>query len=96
MHFCINARELRKALKEIEHAEQNGFKYCEAIFYLSSVSKKLGECRAKYNGDIIEKAHPTDGNLDWGRFQNITHRYKFENGNLTPIKVDTIVDKCDK
>jgi len=38
---------------------------------------------------MIEKAHPTDGNLNWGRFQGVTKRNKFKNGKLVPIRGTT-------
>lgn len=85
IEFCINGEELKKALAEIEQAEKNGFKYCLAIFRLISAGQMLDSCRAKYS-DLLEKAHPTDGNLDWGRFQGVSKRYKFKNGKLLKIK----------
>ena len=34
--MVANADQLRKALKEIEDAEANGFMYCQAVFHLKS------------------------------------------------------------
>lgn len=84
MELCINAKQLRKALKEIEEAERNGFMYCLAVFKITSAGHMLDNCRATYN-DLIEKAHPTDGNFDWGRFQGVSKDNKFKNGELVPI-----------
>ena len=84
MDFCIDAIQLRKALKDIEAAETNGFNYCLAVFSMVSIGMMLGSCRAEYS-DMIEKAHPTDGHFDWGRFQRVTTRNRFVEGKLVPI-----------
>lgn len=86
MNFCIDAEQLRAALAEIEEAERAGFMYCQAVFKLISAGPSLSDCRAAYS-DLIEKAHPTDGNLDWGRFQRVSHWNRFENGKLVPKKL---------
>ena len=85
MDFCITAEELRKALKEIEEAEKNGFKFCLSVFKIIQCGYMLDQCRAVYS-DMFEKAHPTDGKLNWGRFQSVTKRHKFKNGKLIAIK----------
>lgn len=85
MEFVIDAQNLRAALKEIEQAEANGFNYCLAVFKITSAGQSLDECRATYS-DLYEKAHPTDGRLDWGRFQAVTKSNKFIDGKLVPIK----------
>jgi hypothetical protein len=85
INFCIDAEQLRKALKDIKAAEANGFNYCLAVFEVSAVGRMLDSCRAEYS-DMIEKAHPTDGKLDWGRFQRVTQTNKFKGGKLVPIK----------
>lgn len=85
MDFCINSEELRKALKEIESAEKNGFKFCLAVFRMTNVGFCIENCQASYS-DMIEKAHPTDGSLNWGRFQIVSKRNKFVKGKLVPIK----------
>lgn len=85
MDFCISSLELRCALEEIEAAEKNGFDYCLAVFRLASVGPNLDQCRATYS-DLIEKADPTNGHLNWGRFQGVSRRNKFVDGKLVPIK----------
>lgn len=85
MDFCIDAKELRKALADIEAAEKNGFMHCLAVFRMTAVSNMLDGCRAGYS-DIIEKAHPTDGSYNWGRFQGVSRNNKFRSGRLVPIK----------
>lgn len=84
MYFCIDAAQLRKALMEIEAAEENGFMYCLAVFRMSSAGRMLDQNRAEYS-DMIEKAHPTNGHLDWGRFQSVTKRNRFVDGYLVPL-----------
>lgn len=85
MDFCIEPDELRKALSEIEIAEKNGFKFCLSVFKFSQAGLMLDQNRSVYS-DIIEKAHPVDGSLDWGRFQNVTKNNKFVDGELIPIR----------
>lgn len=85
MEFCISTKQLREALKDIERAEKNGFMHCLAVFKLTSAGHMLDSCRASYS-DLIEKAHPRDGNFDWGRFQGVSIDNKFANGKLIPIK----------
>ena len=84
MEFCIDARQLRAALKDIEAAEANGFMYCLAVFKITQAGPMLGNCRAAYS-DLYEKAHPTDGKLDWGRFQAVAKRHKFVDGGLVDV-----------
>lgn len=85
MEFCIDAQQLRNALRDIEIAEKNGFNYCLAVFKLSHAGYMLSDCRADYS-DLIERAHPTNGSLNWGRFQGVTRRFKFKNGKLIMIR----------
>jgi len=85
MEFCITAGELRKALAEIEQAEKNGFFHCLGVFKFSQAGQMIDQNRAVYS-DLLEKAHPTDGNLNWGRFQGVTRRNKFIKGKLKSIK----------
>jgi hypothetical protein len=85
MDFCIDGVQLRKALEDISAAEANGFQHCLCVFSLVSAGRRIDSNRAEYS-DLIEKAHPTDGTLDWGRFQGVTRRNKFKNGKLVPIK----------
>lgn len=84
MEFCISARELRKALVEIEAAEKNGFMHCLSVFRLSGAGYMLHDCRAGYS-DLLERASEHDGNLNWGRFQGVTKRHRFVDGKLEPL-----------
>lgn len=84
MHFTVNAEELRRAISEIEIAEKNGFMYCQAVFALTKAGKNLSDCQAEYS-DLIEKAHPTNPSLNWGRFQSVSKENKFENGKLVKL-----------
>lgn len=81
MEFCIDAEQLRKALAEIEAAEKNGFMHCLAVFYMSNAGRGIDQCRANYS-DLLERAHPYDGNLNWGRYQRVSQRAKFVDGEL--------------
>jgi hypothetical protein len=85
LELCIDAEQLRKALADIEQSEANGFRYCLAVFTLSSAGSMIDQCRMTYS-DKIEKAHPTDPRLDWGRFQGVSRNNRFTNGKLIPIK----------
>jgi hypothetical protein len=85
MHFCIEPDQLRKALADVERAEKNGFMHCQAVFKMVSAGDYLGDCKANYS-DLSERAHPTDGNFNWGRFQNVSVNNTFKNGKLIPIK----------
>lgn len=85
MQLCIDATQLRAALKEIEAAEKNGFNHCLAVFKMESVGFMLHDCKARYS-DLLERAHPTDGHLNWGRLQSVSKRHKFKDGKLVPIK----------
>ena len=85
MEMVISAAELRKALYDIEAAEKNGFMFCLAVLKLDSAGPSISDCRVRYS-DMIEKAHPTDGSLDWGRFQGVTQRYMFRKGKIVPQK----------
>lgn len=87
MEFCIDAEQLRKAIDEIEKAEINGFLHCLAVFRLTSAGFMISDNRASYS-DLLERAHPTDGSLNWGRFQNVSGRNKFIGGKLVEIVTD--------
>ena len=78
--FKTNAKELRRALKEIKRAEKNGFMYCEAVFKPVATTNDTWVVLAY--SDLIEKAHPTDGNYSWGRYQGVTENNVFKNGKL--------------
>ena len=84
MSLCISADQLRKALADIEKAEANGFMHCLAVFDMATAGPMISDCTARYS-DMVERAHPTDENLNWGRFQGVTRRHKFEDGKLVPI-----------
>lgn len=85
MEFVINGEQLRKALLDIENAEKNGFMYCEAVFKIAQAGRSISDNKAEYS-DLFEKAHPTDGSLNWGRLQGVTKRNKFIDGKLVKIK----------
>ena len=84
IELCVDADQLRSALAEVEAAERNGFKHCLAVFKMTSAGLSLDACRATYS-DLLERAHPTDGCLNWGRFQRVSKRYQFKDGELVPI-----------
>lgn len=86
IQFTIDATQLRAALAEMEVAERNGFHHCLAVFHLTSAGKSLAACQAAYS-DLWERAHPTDGASDWGRFQGVTRTHRFVRGTLVPITV---------
>lgn len=77
--YKINASELRKALEDIKLAEKNGFMFCEAVFKPCGIDMAFTEL--DYS-DMIEKAHPTNNKLNWGRFQGVSRKNKFKNGKL--------------
>ena len=85
MEFVIDGKQLRLALKDIKKAEKRGFMYCQAIFEFVQAGKMLDQNVAEY-GELMEKAHPTNGNLDWGRGQDITKNCKFIKGRLVEEK----------
>lgn len=89
MGFCISADQLRKALVEMEAAERNGFMHCLAVFAMSSAGPMLDECRANYS-DLLERAHPTSGAFNWGRFQRVSQRFRFKDGDLIPLPVPKV------
>ena len=84
MNFCIDAEQLRKALKEIEAAESNGFNHCLCVFRMYQAGYMLSDNQAVYS-DLIERASPTDGSLNWGRNQGVSKRYRFDGKKLAPI-----------
>lgn len=82
LQTCITAEQLRKALVELEAAEKNGFHHCLAVFDVRASGSLLSNCRATYS-DLWERAHPTNGNMDWGRFQGVSKSHRFAEGILT-------------
>lgn len=85
MNICVSADQLRRALADIESAEANGFMHCLAVFDIVSAGRQIDQCRGEYS-DLIERAHPTNGNLNWGRFQGVTAKNRFAKGKLIPLK----------
>ena len=79
MELCINGEQLRKALAELEKAEQNGFTHSVAIFELATAGPMIDDCTMNYDS-LIVKAHPTDGRSNWGRC--FRPNMRFENGKL--------------
>ena len=61
----VTNEQIYLAKKELRRARRRGFKYCEATFF-----------DGKFEG-LRERAHPTDGNLDWGVGQDVTRRNYF-------------------
>lgn len=87
LDFCIKIDELKKAMEDISEAEANGFDHCLCVFKIVKAGTMLDDNLANYS-DLIEKAHETNGNLNWGRHQDVTKNNKFEDGNLIPLKLD--------
>lgn len=83
MLLLMSGAELRKALADIEAAERHGFMFCEAVLELATVNA-YGQATVKYS-DMSEKAHPSDGRYDWGRFQGVSRRHRFVDGQLVPL-----------
>lgn len=85
MEISITKIELLKALAEIEAAEKNGFYFCEGVFSIREMNGSIG---VAYYSDLWEKAHPTNGSLNWGRFQDVHKRKKFDGEKLVPLNLD--------
>jgi hypothetical protein len=85
LDFCIEPDQLRAALREIEAAEANGFNYCLAVFRIAHAGVDIVNCRAAYS-DLLERAHPIDANRNWGRFQHLSKRFKYQDGKLVPLE----------
>lgn len=81
VEVCATKGQLLLALAKIEEAERSGFMHCEAMFKVSVIPARVDE-RKLYYSDLYEKAHPTDGHLNWGRWQDVTKRYWFLDGKL--------------
>jgi hypothetical protein len=74
--ITIDAEQLRKALADIEEAEEAGLHHCQAVFIKTLEGEMLSDYKAEYL-DLIEKAHPTDGTKDWGRGQNVRKKFRY-------------------
>jgi len=85
MDMCIDGEQLRKALADIEAAEENGFHHCIAVVRLVSAGRNLTENKLEYS-DLLEKAHPTAGKLNWGRYQGVTEANRFVDGKLVRLE----------
>lgn len=84
MNLCITEKEVKAMAKVFRNARKNGFNYCLAVLEFDGMQNPHW-LRLRYS-DLWEKAHPTDGSLDWGRCQSITERFTFRDGKLKPIK----------
>ncbi len=82
--FKLNGEELRKALAEIEKAEKSGFMFCEAVFDVREAENDHW-LTGNYL-ELLEKAHPTEESLNWGRGQDVTKRNIFKDGRVVPTK----------
>jgi hypothetical protein len=70
--------QITAARADLTRAESRGFLYCEAVFIDSGPDGDW-----LYDG-LLEKAHPTNGSLNWGRGQNVVGRNFFRDGELVP------------
>lgn len=92
MLMTIGADALRKALADIEAAERNGFMYCLAV--LNMKDQIDGNLELGYS-DLWERAHPHDGRLNWGRFQRVSQRHRFDGAKLVPLESPQADDAVD-
>jgi hypothetical protein len=83
MLFLLNEVELRKALKELENASENGFDHSLATFKVNSLTE--GKHLVLEYDDIWDKGHETDPKLDWGR-QDVSKNFRLVDGKLAPIE----------
>ena len=83
MKVCATEQELRKALVALEKANKIGCEHSLAIFEVSQVGRYISDDRITYEGGVILKSHPTDGNFDWGNTrEEWIGWYKLVNGEL--------------
>lgn len=88
MEICITGEQLRKALKQIEQAEQQGFMHCLSIFAITQAGRYVSDCLAEHEG-LILRAHPTDGEKDWGRIANqFLGDYRYIDGRLVDLSIE--------
>jgi len=84
--LSISPDQLRKALKDIEIAESNGFNCCSAVFQITTTGAMLENIQADYV-DIFERAYSNNGHLNnWGRDNYLSKKYKVEDGKLILLK----------
>ena len=83
MLILMCADELRRALADIEQAEANGFTACEAVLEPKELAP-MGHLYLRYS-DMVEKALPNRSDLNWGRFQGVTKRHRFDGEKLVPL-----------
>ncbi len=84
--WIVSPAAMRRALADIERAEGNGFMFCEVVLRPEyPVGRSLHQRVLVYDG-LSERAHPTDGNLNWGRGQNVTRDNEFRDGKLVRKK----------
>jgi hypothetical protein len=80
MIAAISGDELRKALVEVEKAEAAGFVASQAVFNLTMKNGVWGDGEFT---DVCEKAHPTNGALNWGRDNFMVRQgFTFRDGRL--------------
>lgn len=86
-YICtIEKSQLIKALADLEQAEQNGFNFCQAVFSVAINKEGWLEFSSATYSDLVERAHPTDAGLNFGRWQNVSKDNKFVDGVLIPIR----------
>lgn len=83
--FIVDRAEIQTALAELHRAESRGFNWCRPVFRLypppPEDSDRLMDRVLRYS-DLWERAHPIDGRLDWGRYQNVSRDLYFYDGKL--------------
>lgn len=67
--FFIDLSQAKKVVADLEAASERGFIYSLAVLEPVSIDKSLGGhiILGYPRTDLWDRAHPTDGNLDWGR-----------------------------
>lgn len=81
--FVISADEICKAADELRKAQERGFVASDATFRIAEVND-LGKCNLTFM-DVWDKAHPTDGRLNWGR-QGVSKYCRVVDGRLVEDK----------
>lgn len=51
---------------------------------MTSAGLNIAQCRAEFS-DLSERAHPTDPDKNWGRFQAVTKRHRWDGSKLVPL-----------